>query len=298
LWTVWDRARSRPPRATVRKRIESKLSICLIPTAVTAFFVATAFSESLLGTAVNPLLVCLVWAGLRVGSALFTPGFAPLRKRLRYAFETIPDLLVASIPVFYACVSCAAFSLGAVGSVQGALPWQWSLFTNPALLIAFPFYLAVCSKGPRPGPGRYRSKHLSARLMEILGGATMCAIGAAVFLGGWQMVDLPVVASDVAALIGAMAFAMKAWVMGYLIDAFREIRVGYEIPLRPAAVALVGSSVIAGIWAFADIPPVFEAAVGFSLFAATVVLVASGAFRSLRPARPTDLSPVHVNPFL
>jgi hypothetical protein len=298
LWAVWGASRASAPDEIAGDRFLSGLATYLPAMAVTAFFVAVPFSESLLDMAINPLLVCLVWAGLRIGATLCTPGFAGLHHRLRRTVEPIPHLLVACIPVLYACASSASFSVGEIGSTQGALPWQWSVFTNLALFAAFPFYVASCSARFRLASDSDGSSRPFVRLVEASGGAMMCAVGAVVFFGGWRTVDAPLVDPIVTVLLGVMAFAAKAWFMGYLIDAFREVRIGREIPYRHAAVTLLGSSVIAGVWAVAAISPGVETAVGTATLATVLVLLGARAYRSIGRGRSVDLSPVHPHLFL
>jgi hypothetical protein len=80
---------------------------------------------------------------------------------------------------------------------QGALPWTWNAFTDPAsLLLLVVLCAATCS-------GDYARVGPSDALLRGIAGAFVAAL----LLGGWQL-------STEQPLWGQILFAVKAWVVG------------------------------------------------------------------------------------
>lgn len=116
-------------------------------------------------------------------------------------------------------LACAVMSVGSlrladVVGTQGSAPWRWLAFRTPLMAGLFALWLAPAltsapgraSELPEAPADGARGGQLSAWLAALVTGA----LGAAVFLGGWQVDDD---ASIGARLFGAVLYLGKVWAL-------------------------------------------------------------------------------------
>jgi NADH-quinone oxidoreductase subunit H len=109
----------------------------------------------------------------------------------------------AGIAVFVPVIMAGSLSMQDIIRAQGAWPWQWFLFTNPAGLVAFfvlfTSQLAEANRTPFDLPeaeselvagylSEYSGFRFAVFFMAEFGNIwVICAIAVTLFLGGWQV---------------------------------------------------------------------------------------------------------------
>jgi hypothetical protein len=245
------------------------------------------FCRRLCGAGFDPLLVCLAVVGFGTSAALVVGGGASFRKRGRSAAGNLLSVVVACIPVGYACALGGTRSLDTIVAMQGGAPWQWLVMKNPALALAFPVFLAGCAGGYPFGFSGSRSRPGWIRFIDASGGVVMCGVGAAVFLGGWQTAGLPYLEAVDLVLAGPALFLAKAWSLAFLVQAAHRRRLAERLGGRAAVVLIVVSGAVTVAWIAFQVGALAEAVTGHALFATALVVGAVAVLRRRVPgARP------------
>jgi NADH-quinone oxidoreductase subunit H len=171
-------------------------------------FVALPFGESLIAADLNVGIFYLVSVTALVVVGILLAGwssnskwalFGGMRSAAQVVSYEIPSGLAIMVPVLMA----GSLSMQEIIRAQGAWPWQWFVFTNPAALLAFViFFISQLAEGNRTPfdlpeaeselVAGYLSEYSGFRfaiyfLVEFGNLWVMAAIAATLFLGGWQV---------------------------------------------------------------------------------------------------------------
>lgn len=296
---------------------------------VTSVFVALPLCDYIIAPELDlPVLYLaavsgLITVGLLLGGWRNGGGWrlvAALRSALEITTAELPPLVAVAAVV----LTSGSIRFTDIVSSQGPLPWEWNVFGNPILLLAFVCFAA---------PAVVETSRASVELPEAESSAAVdwtvrsaaarslifiaewgnvfitSSIGSALFLGGWQ---LPFTspgeqaASPLLGLLGALVYQIKAWCLVGCVLAVRwalpRVRIDQAMGLvlrwlLPAA-ALV--AVFTALWLAGLRNIVLRSSrdvASYILFGATLVVVASFARRVVNGVRRADAG-VHVNPWL
>jgi NADH-quinone oxidoreductase subunit H len=193
-------------------------------------FVALPFGESLIAADLNVGIFYLVSVTALVVVGILLAGwssnskwalFGGMRSAAQVVSYEIPAGLATMVPILMA----GTLSMQGIVRAQGAWPWQWFIFTNPAATLAFAvFFIAQLAEGNRTPfdlpeaeselVAGYLSEYSGFRfaiyfLVEFGNLWVMGAIATTLFLGGWQV---PGVGPEVyAAAKGSGALPALGW---------------------------------------------------------------------------------------
>lgn len=194
---------------------------------------------------------------------------------------------------------------------QGAAPWEWNAFRNPALgaCLALLLITALPSAAVRRSPlphADLEGDRRQAGLMWALEWVYLLVIGqlaAVAFLGGWQLGAASHEAWGPAA--GAVLLQLKAWSVVVVALALRWVLPRLSLAdvvgvwwrfVLPTAVCALGASVAWVRGRRFDLLETAEPLIGIVLFAACVVLAALTLWRVWKLSRLPRAA--HVNPWL
>ena len=151
---------------------------------------------------------------------------------LKTSFDALLVLVVVAAALALAIVQVGAIELSEIVRLQGKLPWQLEATRHPACAV-----LAVVYFGALVTLLRARHKGLKAVEPRLEQAALLgaCALGVAVFLGGWQ-------------LGGAPGFVLKTWLMTAICLGARKVAVSLDPALTRRLVLrrLVPGLLVAG----------------------------------------------------
>jgi len=198
--------------------------------------------------------------------------------RLRVACGRAAHMLAMGLLVASACALFGARSFDALVDGQGAWPWRWALLQKPALLCAFPLYLALATVlGEDASKGRATARPLPAlELQRVASNVALCALGVVIFAGGWQSPFEPE-GMDVR-LIGAAFFVLKVWAFAGLVALVRKLDPTRRIGPLGIALCCAGTLALTALWLWLEPSALVELALGralavsLSLFALITVL--------------------------
>jgi len=187
-------------------------------------------------------------------------------------------------------VSSGTTRLEGVVLSQGPWPWEWLLFQQPALFLAFPC-LIVASLSTALDSRRVGSWLGAVDLGFLL---LMAGTVTAIACGGWA----PLGSGVLGALLGVFAFVLKGWglllVVVYIADSRRRERA--PNPWKWAVPTSVLAAAIGVAWLWIDLPADVPSMIGVALFGFTALLCAYLVWRGRKgPAMTREL---HVYPFL
>lgn len=227
--------------------------------------------------------------------------------------------VLAAGAVMAACVLAivvqeGALSLWELVHDQGAMPWEASALRKPASLLFAAVFLGTLflRDKPRVQPSLLAMTESSARarsdaepttgaLLERLGRLFTCALAVAVFFGGWRLPFGAGSRSWGIALLGALLFASKSWLLELALTAaarfsvpwtFAEARRFALLRLLPAFV--LGTTLLL-ITRHVAVGP----SLGLTWSAATTLALVLFTGRSLARVRAAMQRPTpHASPFL
>jgi hypothetical protein len=207
-------------------------------------------------------------------------------------------MLFACAPIAIGCFLAETRSLSGLVAAQGAAPWQWLVFRNPALTVVFPLFMLSSAAGFITDGDVGRNRATLTHGIEIVYRALMCAIGAALFIGGWQVAQFPLFDAIDPDWVNAFVFLSKASALAYLAYAIRVVRLDENVAPWALFFLMFCSGSLTLLWRYADVSAQIEASIGYALFVAfaVVITVAIGRVLTARH-RPAAVSP-HPNPFL
>ena len=193
-------------------------------------FVALPFGESLIAADLNVGIFYLTAVTALVVVGILLAGWSSNSKwalfgGMRSAAQVVSYEIPAGISLMVPVAMAGTLSMQGIIQSQGAWPWQWHAFTNPAGAVAFViFFVSQLAEGNRTPfdlpeaeselVAGYLSEYSGFRfalyfLVEFGNLWVMAAISATLFFGGWQ---IPFVGPEVyAAAKGTGAFPGLAW---------------------------------------------------------------------------------------
>ena len=130
-------------------------------------FVALPFGESLIAADLNVGIFYLVAVTALVVVGILLAGWSSNSKwalfgGMRSAAQVVSYEIPAGLAVMVPILMAGTLSMQGIIRAQGAWPWQWFLFTNPAASVAFfIFFISAAGRGQphplRPPRGRVRA---------------------------------------------------------------------------------------------------------------------------------------------
>jgi len=199
------------------------------------FAIAFSLSSILVGTfALGPhviadevdgaLLFVVAIGLLATGRAIEDKGIVD---RVRAVLGVLGVSIVLVLSLAGIVLLEGALSLGELVRVQGALPWELTAFREPAAFVLALVYFGAIFWLLRPREGK--SRQIESGLDRV-GVLFACALGAAVFFGGWQIPGVAVARSFGWQLVGAFVFVAKSWLLEAMLFAARAIACPWERP--------------------------------------------------------------------
>jgi NADH-quinone oxidoreductase subunit H len=193
-------------------------------------FVALPFGESLIAADLNVGIFYIVSVTAIVVVGILLAGWSSNSKwalfgGMRSAAQVVSYEIPAGLAIMVPVLMAGSLSMQEIIRAQGAWPWQWFLFTNPAALLAFViFFISQLAEGNRTPfdlpeaeselVAGYLSEYSGFRfaiyfLVEFGNLWVMAAVAVTLFLGGWQV---PFVGPEVyVAARGTGAFPALGW---------------------------------------------------------------------------------------
>jgi NADH-quinone oxidoreductase subunit H len=193
-------------------------------------FVALPFGESLIAADLNVGIFYLISVTALVVVGILLAGWSSNSKwalfgGMRSAAQVVSYEIPAGIALMVPVLMAGTLSMQGIIQSQGAWPWQWHAFTNPACTVAFViFFVSQLAEGNRTPfdlpeaeselVAGYLSEYSGFRfalyfLVEFGNLWVMAAVAVTLFLGGWQ---LPFVGPEAyAAAKGSGAFPALPW---------------------------------------------------------------------------------------
>jgi len=230
------------------------------------------------------------------------------------AFALQFPVLVAFLGVV---LTAGSVRLGEVVASQGALPWGFNAFKNPALFLAFGLVVIASIPQSQRTPGVLADADLEP---GVAGGGLMfyaewchllvvSTLAAVLFLGGWQLPS-GIVPEGGTSLgwqaVGALVLQVKTWAVAGIIVSTRwalpRVRVEQMLGvwlrwLVPATLLALGG---AALWAASLHNPTLRSAepvLGHALFGLTLGTLIKF-LRSVQGHVRASAAPMHVNPWL
>ncbi len=193
-------------------------------------FVALPFGESLIAADLNVGIFYMIAVTALVVVGILLAGWSSNSKwalfgGMRSAAQVVSYEIPAGIAIMVPVLMSGTLSMQGIIRAQGAWPWQWNVFTNPAAVVAFViFFISQLAEGNRTPfdlpeaeselVAGYLSEYSGFRfalyfLVEFGNLWVMAAVAATLFFGGWQ---IPGVGPETyAAAKGTGAFPAAAW---------------------------------------------------------------------------------------
>lgn len=171
-------------------------------------FVALPFGESLIASDLNVGIFYVVAVTALVVVGILLAGWSSNSKwalfgGMRSAAQVVSYEIPAGIAVMVPVLMAGTLSMQGLIRAQGAWPWEWFVFRNPAAALAFViFFVAQLAEGNRTPfdlpeaeselVAGYLSEYSSFRfalyfLVEFGNLWVMAAVTVTLFLGGWQV---------------------------------------------------------------------------------------------------------------
>jgi NADH-quinone oxidoreductase subunit H len=193
-------------------------------------FVALPFGESLIAADLNVGIFYMIAVTALVVVGILLAGWSSNSKwalfgGMRSAAQVVSYEIPAGIAIMVPVLMSGTLSMQGIIRAQGAWPWEWNVFTNPAAAVAFViFFISQLAEGNRTPfdlpeaeselVAGYLSEYSGFRfalyfLVEFGNLWVMAAVAATLFFGGWQLPG--VTAETYAAAKGAGAFPAIGW---------------------------------------------------------------------------------------
>ncbi len=171
-------------------------------------FVALPFGESLIAADLNVGIFYLIAVTALVVVGILLAGWSSNSKwalfgGMRSAAQVVSYEIPAGLAIMVPILMAGTLSMQGIVRAQGAWPWQWFVFTNPAATVAFViFFVSQLAEGNRTPfdlpeaeselVAGYLSEYSGFRfalyfLVEFGNLWVMAAITTTLFLGGWQI---------------------------------------------------------------------------------------------------------------
>ncbi len=193
-------------------------------------FVALPFGESVIAADLNVGIFYITAVTALVVVGILLAGWSSNSKwalfgGMRSAAQVISYEIPAGLSVMVPILMAGTLSMQGIIRAQGAWPWQWFVFANPAALVAFViFFIAQLAESNRPPfdlpeaeselVAGYLAEYTAFRyaiffLVEFGNVWIMSAIAVTLFFGGWQVPGVAAGAYEAAR--GAGVLPAPAW---------------------------------------------------------------------------------------
>lgn len=253
--------------------------------------------------------------------ALMSGGWSERRRWSFFAgIKSALSTLALQLPVL-AALGCVVLSMGSVRlsdavHAQGALPWTWNAFKNPALFAALGLVLiasipqtrrarGILAEADLDAPGQRGGVMFYAEWCHLLVVASLAAV---LLLGGWQLpAGTPTGGTSIGWLAaGALLLQVKTWAVAGAIVLLRWALPGVRADqmlgvfwrwLLPLTLLVLG---VSALWAASLQHPTLrsvEPVLGYALFGVTLG-VALKFMRAVQTHVQAGAPPMHVNPWL
>lgn len=293
-------------------------------TGFTLAFVALPFGESLIAADLNVGIFYLTGVTALIVVGILIAGWSSNSKwalfgGIRAAAQVVSYEIPAGLAIMVPILMAGTLSMQGIIREQGAWPWEWFVFRNPAALVAFfIFFISQLAEGNRTPfdlpeaeselVAGYLSEYSGFRfaiyfLVEFGNLWIMGAVATTLFLGGWQVPGVS--AADYEAARGAGAFPALGWwglqALSMLVFVFKTlivlnliVWVRWTLPriridqmmnlcwkyLVPAAFAMF---IFTLLWQIAVArAPALETATGYALFGAFVLVLIAFSRQTLK----------------
>jgi NADH-quinone oxidoreductase subunit H len=191
-------------------------------------FVALPFGESVIASDLNVGIFYITAVTALIVVGILLAGWSSNSKwalfgGMRSAAQVISYEIPAGIAVMVPILMAGTLSMQGIIRAQGAWPWQWFVFTNPAAFIAFIiFFVSQLAESNRPPfdlpeaeselVAGYLAEYSAFRyaiyfLVEFGNVWIMSAVAVTLFFGGWQVPGVSLAAYETARGSGALPAA-------------------------------------------------------------------------------------------
>ncbi|MFO0743044.1 MAG: hypothetical protein U0270_44635 [Labilithrix sp.] len=200
------RIASQMRKATWRDMLRALVGNPAVSVLATALIVAFALTPWIIGKEVDGValyaLASVLFIGARVARGT---GFV---ETLKTVLSVLLVILVIGAAIALAVAQVGAIELSEIVRLQGKLPWQLEATRHPACaVLAIVYFASIVTL--------LRSRAETERRLEHAAVLFACALGVAVFLGGWQ-------------LGGAAGFALKTWLFTAICLGARKVTVSLD----------------------------------------------------------------------
>jgi hypothetical protein len=154
-------------------------------------------------------------------------------ERLRGAGLLLGRMTVMGVVFSCACALSGTRALDGIVATQGAWPIQWGALQCPALALALPLFVVYGAQlGDADASELAQRAGLSRRLLDgerVMTNVVFAALGAAIFLGGWQSPTWLTLGPWPERLPGALLFVLKAWAVALVLASARRMQLGLRV---------------------------------------------------------------------
>jgi NADH-quinone oxidoreductase subunit H len=304
-----------------------RLAPYLIFTGMFAAFVAIPFSSGLIVSDLNVGIFYILAITSIVVIGILMSGWASNNKYsllggMRSAAQIVSYEIPAGLSILVVVFLAGSLSMQEIIKAQGAYPWQWFLFDNPFMPIAFlSLFISALAEGNRTPfdipeaeselVSGYSTEYSGMRFVffyfeEWANIYLIAAVGTTLFLGGWR---IPPTVQAWAAGVGValphllefVAFFLKASAIVFLVIWLRwtlpRVRVDQLMVLCWKYLTPISFASALGVAAWMVIFPQGVPAVRYLLFAGAVATIVYFFYRVFYQLWYTR-QPIHLNPFV
>src|SRR5262249_46735236 len=97
----------------------------------------------------------------------------------------------------------------------------------------------------------------------------LCALGAAIFAGGWQSTDELLIDGIDPRLLGALGYVCKCWCFAWLLALLRRSGLGDGLRRRAVAALCAAAIALTALWLWLEPSAALELAIGQATFASS-----------------------------
>jgi hypothetical protein len=285
---LWGGALPEPREGSRSARAVQALRSACWPALLSLAGVLLVWLEPAGFLAVRSISIYLALAAVSATLTLLSDAGSAADRR-RAAAGAAGRMLVMGVLIACACALSGTRAFDGMVLGQGPWPPRWALFQKPALLCAFPLYVVFAARlGASTLALEPRGRAAQWLVAErVLTNVVLCALGVAIFAGGWQSPDEIFVDGLDPRLLGALMFVLKAWAFAWLLSLARRVGLGDGVRRRAVA-ALCGAAVaLTGLWLWLEPSAAVELALGRALSTTAAVVVLTAIVR----ARSASLAP-------
>jgi NADH-quinone oxidoreductase subunit H len=304
-----------------------RLAPYLVFVGMFAAFVSIPFSSSLIISDFNVGIFYILAVTSIVSVGILMSGWASNNKYsllggMRSAAQIVSYEIPSGIAIFVVSMMAGSLSMQEIVKAQGAYPWQWFVFANPFMPIAFIIlFISALAEGNRTPfdipeaeselVSGYSTEYSGMRFVffyfeEWANIYLIAAIGTTLFLGGWQ---LPPSVQAWAAnksfvlpqILQFVTFFAKASVIIFIIIQIRwtlpRVRVDQLMAICWKYLTPIGFVVSLGVAAWMLVFPQGTVLVSYAMCGGTFLLAGYFFYRVGYQLWYTR-QPIHLNPFV